>query len=433
MNQIQRILLPSFVAFSLFFSVSCASSSDPNYAWLLSLVSGGTPTAAPDGSTEFGIDINDETAPLDFVFDTTRTITVNLQVVDPVAPVDGSMVQITIPSATQGAPSNKSVFKAYTNTSGEVTGSFTIDGDSKTVHLRVEAYGKFYDVDISIINVTKIDRRISVGFTATTTLRPDTDGDGIPDFEDVYPNDPDRVSVIRIPAEDYYTISYEDLFPKQGDADFNDYVVRTYFEEDLNKAGEVARIRAYYTHVAKGAGYNHTLRFGLPNANVASYSLVRVGTDGTTVEETLSGTGPTITDLELLGNSSTTIPSSNASRTNTTFVKGKTAKLELVLSAPVSKLILGPAPYDTFVRVINTGKDIHSAGKYFDELGNDIYRDATGFPWALLVPGNFQWPYEATDIRKSYSTFQAWYESLGTTNTDWFRTPNASDVFPSTP
>lgn len=428
-----RIFSLFLLVFGLSVSISCSSASDPNYAWLLGLTSGGTPTAVPSGPTDFGIDINDETAPTDFVFDTTRTITVNLQVIDPVAPVDGSMVQITVPSAIPGAASNKSIFKAYTNPSGEVTGSFTIDGDAKTVHLQVEAYGKFYDVDISIINVTKIDRRISVGFTATTTIILDSDGDGIPDFEDVYPNDPNRVSVIRIPAEDYYTISFEDLFPKQGDADFNDYVVRSYFEEDLNKAGEVVRVRAYYTHVAKGAGYNHTLRFALPNAEVTSYSLIRVGTDGTTVEENLSGTGPSITDLELLGNSSTTIPSSNASRSNTTFAKGKTAKLEVILSSPVSKLVLGPAPYDTFLRVINTGKDIHSAGKFFDASGKDIYRDSTGFPWALLVPGNFQWPYEATDIRTSYPQFKTWYESLGTADTDWFRNPNTADVFPSTP
>ncbi len=433
MNRIYKVLSCLLLAFSLSFFGSCASASDPNYAWLLSLVAGGTPTTAPPGSTDFGVDINDETAPLDFAFDTTRTITVNLQVIDPVAPVDGSMVQITVPSATPGAASNKSVFKAYTNPSGEVTGSFTIDADSKTVHLQVEAYGKFYDVDVTIVNVTKIDRRISVGFTATTTPILDSDGDGIPDIEDVYPEDPNRVSVIRIPAEDYYTISFEDLFPNQGDADFNDYVVRSYFEEDLNKAGEVVRIRGYFTHVAKGAGYSHTLRLGLPNANVGTYSLIRLGFDGTTVEENLSGTGPTLTDLELLGNSSTTLASSNASRSNTTFVKGKTAKLEVILSSSISKLVLGSAPYDTFIRVINTGKDIHSTGKYFDAAGADIYKDSTGFPWVLLVPGNFQWPYEATNIRLSYPQFQTWYESLGTADTDWFRFPSTADVFPSTP
>ncbi|PJZ76009.1 LruC domain-containing protein [Leptospira neocaledonica] len=429
---IKRILLSFSFSFS-FLLMSCTSSSDPNYAWLMSLVAGSTAVEAPSGPTDFGIDINDETTPVDFVFDTTRTITVNVQVIDPVAPVNGSMVQVTVPSAVPGAASNKSVFKAYTNPSGEVTGSFTIDGDTKTVHITVEAYGKFYEADISIVNVSKVDRRISVGFTAVTTQIIDSDGDGVQDFEDVFPNDPTRVSSIRVPAEDYYTTSYEDLFPKQGDADFNDYVIRSYFEEDLNKSGEVVRVRGYFTHVAKGAGYNHTLRFGLPGASVTSYSLLRYAADGTTLEENLTGTPASISDLEILGNSSTTISKSNASKTDTTFVKGKTAKLEVILSAPISKLVLGPAPYDTFIRVVNTGKDIHAAGKYFDAEGKDIYRDATGFPWVLLVPGNFQWPYEATDIRNSYPTFKTWYESLGTTDTDWFRTPNTSEVFPATP
>ncbi|TGK07814.1 LruC domain-containing protein [Leptospira semungkisensis] len=433
MNQTKKILSSLLLALGVTFFSYCSSSSDPNYAWLMSLASGSTAVTAPTGTTDFGVDINDETTPVDFVFDTTRTITVNIQVLDPVAPVDGSMVQVTVPSATPGAANNKSVFKAYSNTSGEVTGSFTIDGDTNTVHLQVEAYGKFYDADINIVSVTSISRRISISFTANVTQIVDSDGDGVPDSEDLYPLDPSRASTIRIPAEDYYTISFEDLFPKQGDADFNDYVVRSYFEEDLNAAGEVARIRGYFTHVAKGAGYNHTLHFGIPGASVTSYSLIHIGFDGTTVEENLSGVGPTMTDLQVLGNSSTTIPSSNASRSNTTFVKGKTAKLEVILASPISKLILGSAPYDTYLSVINTGKDIHAAGKYFDANGKDIYRDATGFPWYLLVPGNFQWPYEATDIRKSYTQFQPWYQSLGTVDTDWFRNPITSEVFPSTP
>ncbi|TGK15612.1 LruC domain-containing protein [Leptospira fluminis] len=408
----------------------CTSSQDPNYAWLASLAQGGTPAPAPTGTTDFNVSVQDTSAPVDFAFDTTRTLNVNVQVIDPVAPVNGSLVQLTIPSATPGAANYRSVFTAYTNTSGQVTGSFTVDGDTKTVHMQVQAYGKFYDVDINIAQVSVIDRRISISFTAVETLLIDTDGDGVPDVNDAYPTDPTRAFIVRIPAENYYSIAFEDLFPKEGDSDFNDYVVRAHFEEDLNAHGGVARVRGYFTHVAKGASYSHTLHFGLPTAaNVGSYTLTQLGYDGTTVEQTLTGTGPTLTNLQLLGNSSTTIPSWNSRKTDT-FQIGKTANLEVILTSPISTTDLGAPPFDTYLHVINTNKEIHAAGKYFDANGADLYRDGTGFPWFLLVPGNFKWPYETVNIRISYPQFQPWYQSLGTADLDWYRTPNTSEVYP---
>ncbi|EPG73498.1 putative lipoprotein [Leptospira fainei serovar Hurstbridge str. BUT 6] len=413
--------------------ISCSSQQNPDYAWLLSLAQGATPVAAPTGSSDFSVQVQDASTPVDFAFDTTRTLTVNVQVIDPVAPVNGSLVQLTVASATPGTPSNKSIFTAYTNTNGQVTGSFTVDSDTNTVHLQVQAYGKFYDIDINITNVTVINRRISISFTANETLLVDTDGDGVPDVNDAYPLDPTRAFIVRIPVSDYYTIAFEDLFPNEGDADFNDYAVRTYFEEDLNAKGGVARVRGYFTHVAKGAAYNHTLHFSLPNAaSVSSYTLNRLGYDGTTVEQALSGTGPAISGLEILGNSSTTIQSWNSRKTDT-FHVGKSAHLEVILSAPISTTNLGPPPFDTYLHVINTNKDIHAAGKFFDAKGADLYRDSTGFPWYLLIPGNFLWPYEGENIRIPYSQFKTWYESLGTTDIDWYRNPDKTKVFQSTP
>ncbi|PJZ68466.1 LruC domain-containing protein [Leptospira perolatii] len=436
MSRITRQTTKLLATLSLVLCVSCSSQQDPAYQWLLGLVDGNPAAPAPTGSQDFGIDIQDETAPVDFVFDTTRTILVNVQVLldgTTGLPLDGTSVQVTMASSDPSLPSTKTIFSAYTNPNGEVQGSFTVDADTNCVHLRVEAFGKLYEADIDIIKVTKISRRISISFNGNVIELPDTDGDGVPDIADSYPTDPNRVSTIRIPATDYYSIAFEDLYPAQGDSDFNDYVIRAVFEEDLNKYGEVVRVRGRFTHVAKGAAYNHVLKIGLPHAEVANYTLQRISTDGSTVEANLEGTGPAMDSLEVLPSSNTTITSSNASKKNTTFQIGKSAKLEVILSKPISKIALGSAPYDTFIHVINTGKDIHMANRFFDSAGKDLYRDSTGFPWALLIPGNFLWPYERINIRTAYSQFQPWYESLGTTDLDWFRTPNLSDVFPATP
>ncbi|AOP35054.1 LruC domain-containing protein [Leptospira tipperaryensis] len=406
---------------------ACTNSQDPNLLWLLSATSP-NPSPAPDGEQPFSIVINDETAPVDFVFDTTKTVNVNIQVLSPESPISGSLVQIfNIDDTAQ-----KSVFRAVTAENGEVKGSFTIDEATRKVTLKVEAFGQLYEAEIEIINSFSISRKITVIIKGNNVLLPDSDGDGIVDRDDTYPNDPTRASTFRYPAEGYYTISYEDLFPNQGDADFNDYNVRVVFEEDWNAKGQVSRIRAKYTHVAKGAGYNHTLHLTIPGVTASSYSLTRYAYDGTTVENNFSGNDTAIQTLEILPKSNTTIPSSNTSRSNTTFKIGKSAALEVVLQNAINRVTLGAAPYDTFIKVINTNQEIHFPRRYFDSNGKDLYLDSTGFPWALLVTGNFLWPYESTDIRKSYPSFQSWYESMGNLNADWYLTPVTSEVFPAT-
>lgn len=413
----------------LFFGANaCTNSQDPNLLWLLSATQA-NPSPAPDGEQPFSIVINDETAPVDFVFDTTKTVNVNIQVLSPESPISGSLVQIfNIDNTAQ-----KSIFRAATSENGEVKGSFTIDEATRKVFLKVEAFGQLYEAEIEIINSYSISRRITVVIKGNSNVAfPDSDGDGIADKDDAYPTDATRASTFRYPTEGYYTISFEDLYPAQGDADFNDYNVRAVFEEDWNAKGEVSRVRANFVHVAKGAGYNHTLHLTIPGITASSYALTRFGFDGTTMESNTSANGTAISSLEILSRSNTTIQNSNSSRSNTVFKKGKSANLEVILQNAVNRVALGPAPYDTFVKVINTNKEIHFPRRYFDANGKDIYLDSTGFPWALLVPGNFLWPYESTDIRKSYPSFKPWYESAGNTNQDWYLSPVTSEVFPAT-
>lgn len=413
--------------FLLLGSYSCNNTQDPNLLWLLSATQP-NPSSAPDGEQPFSIVINDETAPPDFVFDTTKTISVNIQVLSPESPVSGSLVQIFNTENT----TQKTIFRAVTSENGEVKGTFTIDEATRKVFLKVEAFGQLYEAEVEVINTSSISRRITIVVKGNSVLLPDTDGDGIVDHDDAFPNDPTRASTFRYPTEGYYTISYEDLFPNQGDADFNDYNVRAVFEEDWNAQGKVARIRVNFIHVAKGAGYDHTLHLSVPGITASNYSLTRFGYDGTTVESSSGGSNTPIDSLEILPRSNTTIQSSNTSRSDTVFKKGKSAALEVILQSAVNRAGLGPAPYDTFVKVIHTGKEIHFPRKYFDASGKDLYLDSTGFPWALLVPGNFLWPYESTDIRKSYPSFQPWYESEGTSYNDWYITPVSSEVFPAT-
>ena len=56
----------------------------------------------------------------------------------------------------------------------------------------------------------------------------DTDNDGIIDFYDEYPDDPDKAYDTYTPSiYGWGTYAFEDLWPNQGDYDFNDLVINT--------------------------------------------------------------------------------------------------------------------------------------------------------------------------------------------------------------
>lgn len=55
----------------------------------------------------------------------------------------------------------------------------------------------------------------------------DTDGDGVADLNDKFATDPARAYISYYPAEQVYrTLAFEDNWPKLGDYDMNDMVIR---------------------------------------------------------------------------------------------------------------------------------------------------------------------------------------------------------------
>jgi LruC domain-containing protein len=430
----------------LFILVGCSSKQDPNYLWLVGLVQNtqaagvGEPGAttpnvpanpsapAPTGTQNFTMTVSDNTgSPTDFIFDTTKTLTLSVIAYDFAEhPATGALIQI---SDTNDPDNFSTLFQAVTDTSGNVTGSFTVNSTASQVFLLITYQGVEYRALVDIKGVYSVKRTMyMIGVSQHVTIV-DTDKDGVADADDAYPDDPTRSAKIKYPTSGYYTVSFEDLYPKQGDADFNDYSVRVRYEEDLDARGEVVRVRGYYQHVAKGAGYNHILRLNLPGVTNANYSLKRLTADDT-FEFQANTNIPQFSGLEILPKSNTTISASNTA-SGQAFVLGKKAELEVILSQPIAKTTLGAVPYDLYIYVLDTKQEIHFAGKYTKTDGTDQYLDAKGFPWAVMIPGNWKWPYERTDVRNSYSKFQSWYESKGTLDLDWYNSPNSNYVFPS--
>ncbi|MCB1156335.1 MAG: LruC domain-containing protein [Leptospiraceae bacterium] len=375
----------------------------------------------------YSIEINDVVGTTDFIFDTTKTIELSVTVLDTVATLEGTAVRIIEKTDPYN---NRVIFQAVTNENGSVKGNFTINTTTDVVYLEVHVNGQVIVSEIKVSEVNSVDRKVLVLVQSTSKEIVDRDGDGIEDSKDDFPDDPTRATLIKYPSDGtYYTVAFEDLFPKQGDADFNDYVVRVRYEEELNASGKLVNLKGFYQHVAKGAGYNHTFNFRIPlEAGDASFTLNRLNSQSELLES-IGGDLSQKRDIEILGNSKNTISQSNTSK-GQVFKPGNKAELSIHFTNPVDKTIFKSIPFDIFLYVINTKYEIHFAGRYLDENNKDKYLDPVGFPWAAIIPGDFAWPYECQNIHNAYEKFYNWYSSSGANDTDWYKFPDEKYVFP---
>ncbi|EKS00083.1 hypothetical protein LEP1GSC125_3556 [Leptospira mayottensis 200901122] len=361
-----------------------------------------------------------------------QTIPLNLIITDKQSkPISGATV---IVSDNEG----HILFQGISNNVGQVSGSITVETAVGQITLEITAGGESISNIINLINVIGINREIKYEILLPVVAAPvDSDKDGVPDTLDTYPQDPTRSALIRIPAEGVSTVAYEDLYPSAGDADLNDYVLHIHNEEDLNTAGDVIRLRGTYQHVARGAGYKHTLFLKLPVSIGATFSRKVVREDGKVVTELTTKT-VSASDLsqgiqiQEESNKTTSNPNVNPGGV---YKPGHIATIEIVFNSPVKKSALGIYPYDIFIKVANTGKEVHFPGLYKNSNGTDKYLDSNKFPWAILVPGAWKYPYEGLDIRKEtqtgYKEFNLWVASNGTSYKDWYKhITNQAKVFP---
>ncbi|MCK4515545.1 MAG: LruC domain-containing protein, partial [Spirochaetaceae bacterium] len=246
----------------------------------------------------------------------------------------------------------------------------------------------------------------------------DSDGDGVPDVYDAYPDDPNSAFEINVPAEGKLTIAFEDLFGRAnaGDADYNDFVAAYSITEVMNGSGFVTSVTVNADAVTKLAGYDH--RFGI---RIDSFE-----GDAELSGEYISAAGVAkpITGL-------VSAPAEIVLFENSRHAVGKSASFTLTFAVPQQHYVadaddtLAPqiplpnAPYNPFAIVINTGHDIHLIGREpLTELiesinPDDTFMDGDGFPWALLVPGDWIHPEETQRIEIPYPRFTLWRESGG--------------------
>ena len=94
-------------------------------------------------------------------------------------------------------------------------------------------------------------------YTVTEEIEdPDTDGDGITDSNDAFPTEANKAFETFTPSKyGWGTVAFEDLWPFQGDYDFNDTAINYRFVAIMNAQNEVVQLDIHYEVTSDGAGF----------------------------------------------------------------------------------------------------------------------------------------------------------------------------------
>ncbi|MDC6366755.1 MULTISPECIES: LruC domain-containing protein [Flavobacteriaceae] len=273
------------------------------------------------------------------------------------------------------------------------------------------------------------DRTINDLTTFTITdenaVDPDTDGDGVTDSNDKYPEDADKAFEQFTPSKyGWGTVAFEDLWPFMGDYDFNDTAVNYRFVAVLNSDNMAVQLDIHFEVTSDGAGLINA--FGIEMESIAPNLI-----------ESVTGTVLTEGYINVASNG----VEEGQDRAVIILFDNNEAMLNIPtlvtvkFSTPITTNQLGIAPFNPFL-IVNKerGREIHLPNRFKTSLGeNDTevegvnqdvdgnYKTDSGLPWAINIMHNFKPPKERVPVNRAYNFFNQWATSGGTVFEDWYK------------
>lgn len=301
-----------------------------------------------------------------------------------------------------------------------------------------------------------------------TASNKDSDGDGVLDLNDSYPNDPTASKYQDYPSSNgWATLAYEDNWPFEGDYDLNDMVVRYRSREVKHAAGKVARLEMNMRLDARGAGFRNGFALALPGIlpdDVESATLITTDVNNQASEKALAPLDKSLHQqavFEIFKDAyALQVSQSDGSCKSQGFynaaagcpiagftefklvVKMKTKSSgALTDRSPLYAGSFPATPYDPFLfRTEKPGLEVHLPGKKpsaradtslfntgadASKLGTSYsYMTSKGLPWALNIPALWDYPAETVRVEAAYADFVSWAASGGSKNQTWYATPS---------
>lgn len=276
----------------------------------------------------------------------------------------------------------------------------------------------------------------------------DSDGDGVPNNLDDYPNDASRAYNTYYPSKTQFgSIAFEDLWPGKGDYDMNDLVVDYQYLVVTNAQNNVVDINPKFYVRAAGAGLQNGFGFQLDNvlpgqvASVSGSSLlagyISVAANGLENNQSKAVVIATdnVNNLIHRGAGSSyfynTMPNEPKGYADTLYI-------DLHLLNPLSASIVGTPPYNCFlIKNLDRGVEVHMPDNLPTSLANaalfgtmddasipaqgKYYKTSTNLPWAIMTPVKFDYTYEKIQIIQGFLHFGDWAQSGGNSYADWYK------------
>jgi LruC domain-containing protein len=283
----------------------------------------------------------------------------------------------------------------------------------------------------------------------------DTDGDGVADNQDNYPNDPFRAYNSYFPSLNTFgTLAFEDGWPNKSDYDMNDIVVDYRFNTVTNANNNVVELMAKIVARASGATFKNGFGFQLDGItpdkilsvsgnHIGPSSMFNIQANGLEANQTYAncivfdnfynimthpgaGTGINTTagaphvpydtltiEIKFIDNgvpaSGGAVPISQLSPSafNYYIVARQQRGLEIHLADYIPSSLANTA-------LFGTGSDDSNpaSGKY--------YKTENNLPWGLNVLQGFDYPLEKGSIDGAYFHFVDWAVSSGELYPNWY-------------
>ncbi len=244
----------------------------------------------------------------------------------------------------------------------------------------------------------------------------------------------------------YSTLAFEDLWPYEGDYDFNDMVIDYNLALKRNELDKLLSLTLTSKLRAIGATQRNGFYFEI---DIPMKYIDTIEINGIEVEKEVylergnSGLNPNESTIIKVFQDAHSLFTLNGGFVNTfyeAYIKTpiqNTIKINFLPNVPYSQDFL--QSFNPFVRVNShfnyTDREVHLPGykpSTFGALsklntGDDMasikgyYKNINGLPWAVKIYRTFEYPIEGVQITLAYNYFFQWASSEGREYTDWYR------------
>jgi len=269
----------------------------------------------------------------------------------------------------------------------------------------------------------------------------DSDADGVFDDTDEFPNDYTRAFSSYYPSNnDFVTLAFEDNWPKVGDYDLNDLVIREQFRTIYNASGDITGFTISGFIDARGAAHHNGFAMRIVGQAPSLIEEATLTLDNQTFQK-VPEDYQTDAVLALWQDSHTytqTNESDKCAHFNTVAECTNFDPVPFLLDVKfnTSPSTLNHSDLDFFIfRTNDRSLEIHFAnyaptdlfdstrfGRFDDTSdpeSNRYFKNAQNLPWALQIPTQWRYPQEYIDVIWAYPTYELWVESAGVEGTDW--------------